>query len=250
MIFAGSIGSLGIFPNLSPNKKALEENSPSGYNRLPNEIKTIFENKKKISTVQSSLKQVISTPNGTEKRSGYYWANAKGQFRIVFFSPSETVVYDGKLIYWRIDSNPFTWTIKGPQPDMLPKLASNEIPEGTSIKLKEKPFFNFWNNHLRTLVLTGKKNTTIEVTIDLLRKGIVQRKMLDEHAREILIEKFSSPLERNSLIFFRDVSVTAKNPNTNQRITNRTIYENPVLNVRIMDSLFRPLPGPYRTYNP
>ncbi|MCB1200912.1 MAG: hypothetical protein KDK41_09730 [Leptospiraceae bacterium] len=225
-----------------------ETEFPAGYDALPKEIRSILENKRDIITIQSKIRQWIRSPDGNETRAGYYWANSQGHFRIEYISPRETLVFDGRLIYWKIADNPFTWTISGPRPPVLPGTQDPGISDYTSIELKERTLGDYFSPLTRTLTLFGRENTRIEAELNLQTAAFTERKMFDHRGRLFLHEKMTNAVLIDNFYFYSTITVRAVNPASNVSVTNKTEYSEIQLNQPLPTYLFKPLPGPFKIF--
>ncbi|RME93789.1 MAG: hypothetical protein D6767_00305 [Candidatus Hydrogenedentota bacterium] len=195
----------------------------------------------------AKIVQKLNGPKGFEKRKGLYCAKA-GKFKAKFYVPHETIVFNGKKIYWKIKGNPFTWTLSAeamhfPSPN-------HALPKEILVIKELKP--NFWEklfhpNLQKVSIMTAKNPTRkLVVTLDLTLPAIVQRVLLNQYGQVLIREKYANPIRIHNKIFFRTVQIemAGKIP-----ILNETVYSEITAYPKLSKDYFQPPAGPYKEFH-
>lgn len=227
---------------------------PEGFSELPAKVRQILLNRgNAIQSVEGRIQTDLITAGRIEKRSGYYWAESSGRFRINYFRSDETVVFNGEKLYWYIPENGFTWVMQSQQKAMKPAVPGQKKPGWLSSDFRIEPDDN-WLQRLINADLYSyriyRDNSDVAayaVTVDLAYRAVVERITYDRSGREFMIEKLSEPVFYRDTPFFRKVSIRA---GRQRGLTNMTVYSELVFNRKRDDSFFRKPPGPYREYRP
>jgi len=248
---------------------------PKGFKTLPKEVQKILLNKEEsIHSFKANIIQYLTIGQTRELRKGYYVATSKGFFKADFYQPKESILYNGKDIYWKIHPNPFTWIIQNKQKNKNnSNLPQNPIAKKNqqkkywlndkySIQYKKKSWWQFWKNEkkqVKFLIKNKVNKENIKITICMKEKQICKREMFDTYNRKIMQESFSKPIrisllsktnKMKKIYFYRRIKVIIYHYTTKLRIINDTFYRNPVFNEIVPSKVFYKPQGPFRIFKP